>query len=98
MGVYVIKMDREQFERLPAVFAELRLPDPAITDKGEIVTYTFNLSLLRRLSVDVIKPDVPDRSYDLWIPLTQAGGDLYEGLKQRGYADVRQWHESHRKS
>ena len=91
-------MDREQFDRLSAAFAELGLPEPAMTDKGEVVTYTFNLGLVRRLKVDIIKPDLPDRSYDLWIPLTWAGGELYEGLKKRGYSDVRQWHESRRKS
>ncbi len=98
MGVYVIKMDREQFDKLPATFAELGLPEPSVTDKGEIVTYRFNLGFLRRLGVDVIKPDLPGRSYDLWIPVTRAGGGLYEGLKTRGYSDARQWHESHRKS
>jgi hypothetical protein len=97
-GIYVIKMEKEQFEQLPSTFTALGYPQPAVALKGEIVTYTFKLGFLKRLSVDVIKDDLPGGSYDLWIPPTRSGATLYAGLKKRGYADLKQWHDARHKS
>jgi hypothetical protein len=95
MGIYVIKMDREQCDRLPAVFSELGLPKPSVLHKEGVVRYTFKLGVVRRLKLDLIEPEQRHGSYDLWIPLTRAGGNLFEGLKKRGYSSARQWHDSH---
>lgn len=89
MGIYVVRMDQKQFERLPSVFADIGLPEPTLTRKEEIVRYTFKLGFLRRLRVDLFETERPGGvTYDLWIPLTRSGGELFEALRERGYSRV----------
>jgi len=88
MGVYRITMDQDRRDKLVAMFADIGLPEPTLTRKDMSVRYSFRFGLLRRLSVEVFEMQRSSGvvTYDLWIPLTRAGGELYEALQKRGYS------------
>jgi len=89
MGVYIFRMDEKQRERLPMVFTEVGLPTPSLKHEAGVVRYCFKLGLLRRLKVDVFEIERPSgKTYDLWIPLTRAGEELFLALQARGYSRV----------
>jgi hypothetical protein len=85
MGVYSLRMTREKFERLPAVLREIGLPDPQITrDEGGFV-FNFKLGVLKKLRVDVLVPEGGCKTYELWIPPTKSGEELFGELQRRGH-------------
>jgi hypothetical protein len=90
MGVYVVRMDQQQRDRLPSIFADLGYPEPFQEHREGAVRYSFRFGLLSRLSVDVFEVERPSGvTYDLWIPPTRLGGELFEALRDRGYSRVR---------
>jgi len=82
-------MNQQQRDRLPSVFADIGYPDPTLTHTEGVVRYSFRFGFLRRLSVEVFEVERPNgMTYDLWIPLTRSGVELFEVPRERGYSRV----------
>jgi hypothetical protein len=89
MGVLIVRMNQQQRDRLPSIFAEIGFPEPTLTHREGVVRYSFRFGFLQRLSVDVFDVERPSGiTYDLWIPPTRRGGELFEALRERGYSRV----------
>jgi hypothetical protein len=89
MGILIVRMDQKQRDRLPSLFADIGFPEPTLTQREGVVRFSFRFGFLRRLSVDVFEVERPSgMTYDLWIPMTRAGGDLFEALRVHGYSRV----------
>ena len=89
MGISVFRMDQKQRERLPSIFTQIGLPEPSVIQQEGVVRYSFKLGFLRRLTIQVFEVvRTSGVTYDLWIPLTRSGTELFEALEQRGYSRV----------